>query len=146
MCPGRCGARATGSSPHSSSPCGPTPEETRKKFARRVLGNTAGGVVTALLLLAHPGPYAVAAVVGVSGALAYAFRPANYTYWALASPVLLLLLSDYGEPLPWWAAAVRAGLNALGGCVALLATRWLWPGADPRAGQDPDRGEGVPRP
>ncbi|MBH1932970.1 FUSC family protein [Streptomyces sp. AV19] len=107
----------------------PTPEETRTRFAQRIVGNTAGGVVTALLLLSSPGPYAVAAVVGVSGALAYAFRTANYTYWALASPVLLLLLSDYGEPLPWWAAAVRAGLNALGGCVALLATRWLWPGA-----------------
>ncbi|WP_372404762.1 FUSC family protein [Streptomyces luteireticuli] len=120
----------------------PTPEETRTKFAQRIVGNTAGGVVTALLLLAHPGPYAVAAVVGVSGALAYAFRPANYTYWALASPVLLLLLSDYGEPLPWWAATVRVGLNALGGCVALLATRWLWPGTGTRAGDGP--GEGTP--
>ncbi|KNB50500.1 FUSC family protein [Streptomyces caatingaensis] len=113
----------------------PTPEETRVKFAKRIVGNTAGGVAAALLLLAHPGPYAVAAVVGLSGALAYAFRTANYAYWALASPVLLLLLSDYGEPLPWWAAGVRVGLNLLGGCLALCATRWLWP---PRPAPAPD--------
>ncbi|RLU83629.1 hypothetical protein CTZ27_28485 [Streptomyces griseocarneus] len=108
----------------------PTAEETRVKSAKRLLGNSLGGVVAALLLLCRPGPYAVAGIVGVSGAAAYAFRPVNYAYWTSASPVLLLLLSDFGRPLPWSAAVVRVGLNLLGGIVAVLATRWLWPGSD----------------
>ncbi len=105
----------------------PTPQGTRVKSAKRLLGNSVGGVVAAALLLARPSAYAVAAVVGVSGALAYAFRPANYAYWALASPVLLLLLSDFDEPVPWYAAVVRVALNLLGGFIAVLAHRWLWP-------------------
>ncbi|MYT29638.1 FUSC family protein [Streptomyces sp. MspMP-M5] len=111
----------------------PTPEGTRTKSEKRVLGNSLGGVVAAVLLLARPGAYAVAAVVGISGALAYAFRPANYAYWALASPVLLLLLSDFDKPMPWYAAVVRVVLNLLGGLLAVLAHRWLWPAAS-RAG------------
>ncbi|MFF4407553.1 FUSC family protein [Streptomyces sp. NPDC001404] len=105
----------------------PTRGETRTKAVKRLVGNALGGVVAALLLLGHPGPAAVAAVVGVSGAVAYTFRPANYAYWSLASPVLLLLLSDYGRPLPWWAAAVRAAMVLAGGSLAVLASRWLWP-------------------
>ncbi|WP_414170414.1 FUSC family protein [Streptoverticillium reticulum] len=105
----------------------PTRGETRTKAVKRLIGNALGGVVAALLLLGHPGPAAVAAVVGVSGAVAYTFRPANYAYWSLASPVLLLLLSDYGRPLPWWAAAVRAAMVLAGGSLAVLASRWLWP-------------------
>lgn len=108
----------------------PTPEGTRTKSAKRLLGNSVGGVVAAGLLLAHPGAYAVAAVVGVSGAAAYAFRPANYAYWALASPVLLLLLSDFDESVPWYAAVVRVALNLLGGLITVLAHRWLWPAND----------------
>ncbi|WP_171168190.1 FUSC family protein [Streptomyces sp. I05A-00742] len=117
----------------------PTREETGVKFAKRLIGNSLGGVAAALLLLCHPGPYTVAALVGASGAAAYAFRPANYAYWALASPTLLLLLSDFDEPVPWYATVVRVALNLAGGCVALLATRWLWPA--PRA----DGGRGGAR-
>lgn len=108
----------------------PTRGETRTKALKRLVGNALGGVVAALLLLCHPGPAAVAVIVGVSGAVAYTFRPANYAYWSLASPVLLLLLSDYGRPLPWWAAVVRAAMVLAGGILAVLASRGLWPAED----------------
>lgn len=105
----------------------PTRGETRTKAVKRLVGNALGGVVAALLLLCRPSPAGLVAIVGVSGAVAYTFRPANYAYWSLASPVLLLLLSDYGRPLPWWAAAVRAAMVLAGGTLAVLASRWLWP-------------------
>ncbi|MEU1818905.1 FUSC family protein [Streptomyces roseifaciens] len=108
----------------------PTGRETRTKAVKRLVGNALGGAVAALLLLCRPGPAAVAVLVGVSGAVAYTFRPANYAYWSLASPVLLLLLSDYDCPLPWWAAVVRVGMVLSGGAVAVLASRWLWPAPD----------------
>ncbi|MGI5336184.1 FUSC family protein [Streptomyces sp. CA-181903] len=123
----------------------PTPEETRTKFAKRLVGNSLGGVAAALILLCDPGPYAVAALVGVSGAAAYAFRPADYVYWSLASPVLLLLLSDFDEPVPWYATAVRVALNLAGGCVALLATRLLWPTTRAAAAARSARGRGRSR-
>ncbi|WP_367133865.1 MULTISPECIES: FUSC family protein [Streptomyces] len=108
----------------------PTRRETRTKAVKRLVGNALGGVVAALLLLCRPEPAAVAVLVGISGTVAYTFRPANYAYWSLASPVLLLLLSDYDSPLPWWAAVVRVGMVLSGGAVAVLASRWLWPGQD----------------
>ncbi|PNE34682.1 hypothetical protein AF335_09190 [Streptomyces eurocidicus] len=105
----------------------PTPEATRAKGVKRVLGNTVGGIATALILIPRPDPTAVAVTVGLAGAAAYGGRPANYLYWTLAAPLLLLLLSDYDRQVPWYAAAVRAGLNILGGALALTAARWLWP-------------------
>ncbi|MGA5135203.1 FUSC family protein [Streptomyces olivoreticuli] len=105
----------------------PTPEATRTKGVKRVLGNTVGGIATALILITQPGPTAVAGTVALAGAAAYCWRPANYLYWTLAAPLLLLLLGDYDRAVPWYAAAVRAGLNILGGALALTAARWLWP-------------------
>ncbi|WKK24374.1 FUSC family protein [Streptomyces olivoreticuli] len=105
----------------------PTPEATRTKGVKRVLGNTVGGIATALILITQPRPTAVAATVALAGAAAYCWRPANYFYWTLAAPLLLLLLGDYDQPVPWYAAAVRVGLNILGGALALTAARWLWP-------------------
>lgn len=111
----------------------PTTAATRTRAVQRVTGNSLGGILTALVLLTGPGPIAVALIVGCTGALAYGARPANYLYWALATPLLLLLLSDFSEPMPWYGAATRASLNLLGGLLALAATRWLWP--QPVAGQ-----------
>ncbi|MFI9201158.1 FUSC family protein [Streptomyces sp. NPDC053048] len=122
----------------------PTPEATRTKGTKRVLGNTIGGIATALILLAEPGLTAVAVIVGLAGAAAYCWRPANYLYWALAAPILLLLLGDYDRPVPWYAAAVRVGLNILGGALALTAARWLWP-TRPRRTAPPTQG-GTRRP
>lgn len=104
----------------------PTAQATRTRVVHRVVGNSLGGVAAALVLLTHPGPVTVAVIVGIAGALGYGARPAHYLYWALATPLLLLLLSDYSDPMPWYGAVSRAVLNVLGGLLALAATRWLW--------------------
>lgn len=94
---------------------------------RRLVGNSLGGVAAAVALVSHPGPWAVAVVLAVCSGLAYALRPANYLYWCLLLPPLLLLLSDFDDPLPWHAAAVRAGLVLLGGVMAAVFAHWRWP-------------------
>ncbi|MDX3239123.1 FUSC family protein [Streptomyces sp. ME03-5709C] len=105
----------------------PSPEATRTRVRQRVVGNTLGGVTAAVALVFHPGPWAITVVVAVCSGLAYALRPANYLYWCLLLPPLLLLLSDFDDPLPWYAAAVRAGLVLLGGVMAAVFARWRWP-------------------
>ncbi|MFI2009262.1 FUSC family protein, partial [Streptomyces jumonjinensis] len=109
----------------------PTPEATQTKARQRIIGNTLGGIAAALVLLTHPGPWAVTAVVAAAGTLAYALRPANYLYWCLAFPLLLLLLTDFGRPTPWYAAAVRAGLVLAGALISIAASRHLWPPGHP---------------
>ncbi|MET7495148.1 FUSC family protein [Streptomyces sp900116325] len=104
-----------------------TPEATQAKARQRIVGNTLGGIAAALVLLTHPGPWAVTATVAATSTLAYALRPANYLYWCLAFPLLLLLLTDFDRPTPWYTAAVRAGLVLVGAVVSVLASRWLWP-------------------
>ncbi|MCD9145734.1 FUSC family protein [Streptomyces albireticuli] len=105
----------------------PTSEATQSKARQRIVGNTLGGIAAALVLLTHPGPWAVAGVVAGAGTLSYALRPANYLYWCLAFPLLLLLLTDFDRSMPWYTAAVRAGLVLAGAVVSVLASRWLWP-------------------
>jgi hypothetical protein len=105
----------------------PTPEATQAKARQRIVGNTLGGIAAALALLAHLGPWAITAIVALASTLAYALRPANYLYWCLAFPLLLLLLTDFDRPTPWYTAVVRAGLVLAGAVISVLASRWLWP-------------------
>ncbi|GAA2658411.1 FUSC family protein [Streptomyces lunalinharesii] len=109
----------------------PTPEGTRAKTRQRVIGNTLGGVVGTLLVLFRPGQLTVALLIGAVGTLAYALRPANYLYWCLAFPMLLLLMDAYREPVPWYTAVVRVALVLAGGLLAVFATRWPRPPAPP---------------
>ncbi|MFF2554465.1 FUSC family protein [Nocardia sp. NPDC058058] len=105
----------------------PTSEQTRAKGLQRTVGNSLGGVVTALILITNPGTITVAIGVGLAAVFGYGWRPANYLYWSLAAPALLLLLADYSTPMPWYDGALRAALNALGALIAYHSTRWLWP-------------------
>ncbi|MFD9715770.1 FUSC family protein [Streptomyces sp. NPDC059076] len=105
----------------------PTPEATQARARQRIVGNTLGAIAAALVLLTHPGPWAVTAVVAAAATLAYALRPANYLYWCLAFPLLLLLLTDFDHPTLWYAAAVRAGLVLAGALISIAASRHLWP-------------------
>jgi hypothetical protein len=102
----------------------PTREATALKARQRGIGNSLGGIAAALALAVHPGAWAISVLVAVTGTLAYALRPANYLYWCLAFPPLLLLLTDFDNPLPWYVAGVRATLVLAGGGLAVLASRW----------------------
>ncbi|WP_188279016.1 FUSC family protein [Streptomyces sp. CBMA370] len=118
----------------------PTARATRLKGARRVLGNTLGGVAAAVLLLLRPGPVTVAVVIGLVGAAGYAWAPVDSLSWSLASPLLMLPLADFARHVPWYAAGIRAGLSVLGAVLALLAARLLWPVPEPPVPEPPAPG------
>lgn len=105
----------------------PTPDATGTRYAKRMLGGLVGGVLTALILLGHPSAPVTALFVGVAGVLAHTYRGANYTYWAIWTPMMFLLLADFSHPEPWTVSLARMAMNLAGGLVALLAARWLWP-------------------
>lgn len=68
-------------------------------------------------------------MVAAASTLAYALRPANYLYWCLAFPLLLLLITDFDHPTPWYAAVVRAALVLAGALISIAAARHLRPPA-----------------
>ena len=101
-----------------------THQATRARARDRAVGNIAGCLLAALLLSLHPTVWALVAILAASAIVAYGLRPANYLYWALAFPVLVLTLADIGQPVTADTAAVRAGLVVAGGLFA-LAVSWL---------------------
>jgi hypothetical protein len=101
-----------------------THQATRARTRDRAVGNIAGCLLAALLLSLHPTVWALVAILAASAIVAYGLRPANYLYWALAFPVLVLTLADIGQPVTADTAAVRAGLVVAGGLFA-LAVSWL---------------------
>ncbi|MEV5502407.1 FUSC family protein [Nonomuraea fuscirosea] len=105
----------------------PTQEATGTRYAKRLLGNVLGSALTALILLGHPSALVTALCVGGAGVLAHTYRAANYTYWSIWMPMMLLLLSDFSHPEPWDASLLKMAMNAAGGLAAVLAARWLWP-------------------
>lgn len=99
-----------------------THQATRARARDRAVGNIAGCLLAALLLSLHPTVWVLVAILAVSATVAYGLRPANYLYWALAFPVLVLTLAGIGQPVTAGTAAVRAGLVVAGGLFALAAS------------------------
>ncbi|MFI9596063.1 FUSC family protein [Nonomuraea sp. NPDC052265] len=116
----------------------PTTEATGTRYAKRLLGNVLGSGITALILLGHPSAVVTALCVGGAGVLAHTYRAANYTYWSIWMPMMLLLLSDFSRPEPWDASLIKMAMNVVGGLAAVLGARWLWPA--PGAGRDGSAG------
>ncbi|MEV7598906.1 FUSC family protein [Kitasatospora sp. NPDC089797] len=118
---------------------------TGVKAGKRVVGNSVGAVaVTAVLLLA-PSPPVLAVVTGCCALAAFTVRPANYLYWAMCAPPLLILLEDMAKPMSWSAGAVRVLLNVLGGVLAVTAVHLHRSGASrcPCPGRGTDRPAGA---
>ncbi|MGI5274131.1 FUSC family protein [Nonomuraea sp. CA-218870] len=104
-----------------------TPEGMTIRYAQRMLGGTVGSAIAALILIGHPSTLVTAFCVGAAGALAHTYRAANYTYWSIWMPVMVLLLADFGHPEPWTASVIRLAMNFAGGLAAIAAVRYLWP-------------------
>jgi uncharacterized membrane protein YccC len=100
-----------------------THQATLARARDRAVGNIAGCLLAALLLSLHPTVWVLVAILAVSAIVAYGLRPANYLYWALGFPILVLTLADIGQPVTAGTAAVRAGLVVAGGLFA-LAVSW----------------------
>jgi hypothetical protein len=99
-----------------------THQATLARARNRAVGNIAGCLLAGFLLWLHPTVWVLVAILVVSAIVAYGLRPANYLYWAVAFPILVLTLADIGQPVTPGTAAVRAGLVVAGGLFALAAS------------------------
>ncbi|MGE2712484.1 FUSC family protein [Mycolicibacterium litorale] len=92
---------------------------TRVRLVQRLCGNTAGAVIAAVLLGAHPAVPVAVAVTVLLFLLAVALRPVNYTWWAITGPPVLLVISEYPHWFPWYEGAVRLAMNLLGAAIVV---------------------------
>lgn len=101
---------------------------TRVRLVQRLCGNTAGAVLAAALLGAHPAVPVAVAVTVLLFLLAVALRPVNYTWWAVTGPPVLLVVSEYPQWFPWYEGGVRLAMNLLGAAIVVLVV-FVAPGA-----------------
>jgi uncharacterized membrane protein YccC len=99
---------------------------TTQKALQRVLGTILGGVVAAALSALFHSFAAVAVLVAVFTALCVALLPLNYgAYAVFGTPAFVLLAeSSVGD---WHLAGIRIVNTLIGGALALIGARFLWP-------------------
>ncbi|MCW2914888.1 MAG: hypothetical protein JWN52_2956 [Actinomycetia bacterium] len=110
--------------------------ETVEMVVQRIGGGALGGVLAAVLLSLAPGKTALALIIVCMVWIAFTLRPINYTVWTFSLTPLIMMILDFGAPVPWSEAVIRIFLNIGGGVLAVLAARLLWPSAgvhDPSA-------------
>lgn len=100
---------------------------TRQKAWQRVIGTIVGAAVAAALSALFAGSWAVMVLVFIFTALCVALLPVNYgAYAVLGTPAFVLLAeATTGE---WHLAGLRIVNTFIGGILALLGARLLWPG------------------
>jgi Fusaric acid resistance protein-like len=109
----------------------PSWSHTRSRVVKRLIGMTAGCLLSAVLIVAtHEHGVALAAAIVVCATIGRPMRGFNYGYWPIFATPVLLLLIETGVALDLGDIAVRLLDNALGAAVALVATAFIWP--DPR--------------
>jgi uncharacterized membrane protein YccC len=105
---------------------------TARRGRERLAGTVLGGVVAALLAAVLRDRLQMAAAMFPLAVLAVALRPVHYGLFTFfLTPVFVLL----AEPAvgDWRLAAVRIGDTMLGGLLAVVASRLLWPKWEHRA-------------
>lgn len=108
---------------------------TWQRSLERVGGTLLGGAVAAALSAVARSRVHVAGLLPVLGALALAVRQVSYAvYIAVYTPTVILLVESIrpGQSQVRIAAA-RAGFTILGGLIAIVANRLLWPAWEPDA-------------
>jgi hypothetical protein len=101
---------------------------TRVRLVQRLCGNTAGAVLAAALLGAHPAVPVAVVVTVLLFLLAVALRPVNYTWWAVTGPPVLLVVSEYPQWFPWYEGGVRLAMNLVGAAIVVVVV-FAAPGA-----------------
>jgi uncharacterized membrane protein YccC len=99
---------------------------TRQKALQRVVGTIIGGAVAAGLSALFGGSGIVIILIFAFTSLCVAFLPVNYgAYSIFGTPAFVLLAeSSIGD---WHLAGVRIVNTIVGGALALLGSRLLWP-------------------
>lgn len=100
---------------------------TRQKALQRVVGTIVGAAVAAVATALLHGAIAVMVLVGIFTVLCVALLPLNYgAYAVFGTPAFVLLAeSSTGD---WHLAGLRVVNTLIGGGLALVGSRLLWPG------------------
>jgi uncharacterized membrane protein YccC len=102
---------------------------TSLKALQRVLGTVLGGILTAGLGAVFHDPRAILPLAFVFACLSVALLPLNYAAFSvfLTPTFVLLAEASVGD---WHLAGVRILNTLLGGVLALLGARFLWPSSE----------------
>jgi uncharacterized membrane protein YccC len=99
---------------------------TSVRAVQRVLGTVVGGVLTAGLAALFHDPRAIFALVFVFAILSVALLPLNYAAFSVFLTPTFVLLAEASTG-DWHLAGVRILNTVLGGGLALVGSRVLWP-------------------
>lgn len=102
---------------------------TTQRAIQRILGTVLGGVVAAALSALFHDPAAILALIAFFVAMCIALLPLSYAAFSVFVTPAFVLLVDVGVG-DWRLAGVRVLNTVLGGVLALLASRALWPEAE----------------
>jgi len=109
----------------------PYTSATTNRALQRVLGTVLGAVVTALLGAAFHDPRAVLVLSFISAAACIALLPMNYAAYSVFLTPTFVLLAEAGAG-DWHLASTRVINTLLGGALALVGARLLWPSPESR--------------
>lgn len=99
---------------------------------QRVAGTVLGGIVAAVLAATIKHPLGIFLLIFVFTSVGVSFLPLNYGAYSMLQTPTYVLLSEMGTG-DWHLAETRVVNTLLGGALALLGTRFLWPGAEWKA-------------
>jgi uncharacterized membrane protein YccC len=99
---------------------------TSVRAVQRMLGTVVGGILTAGLAALFHDPRAIVALVFVFAILSVALLPLNYAAFSVFLTPTFVLLAE-ATTGDWHLAGVRILNTVLGGLLALVGSRLLWP-------------------
>jgi uncharacterized membrane protein YccC len=99
---------------------------TTQRAVQRVVGTVLGGLLTAALGALFHDPRAILALSFIFAATCVALLPVNYAAFSIFLTPTFVLLAEAGAG-DWHLAGTRVGNTLLGGALALLGSRLLWP-------------------
>lgn len=106
---------------------------TRLRVAQRLLGNTVGALLVALIMAAGPSGATMGVLAAAGFCVAFALRSINYLWWAVAAPPVLLIIGDFPQAHTWYEGAVRVGLGAVGAVIVWAVFRLTRSGPERRS-------------
>jgi len=99
---------------------------TRQKAFQRVAGTILGGVVAAVLSALFAGSGAIVVFIFIFTVLCVALLPVNYGAYAIFGTPAFVLLAESSAG-NWHLAGLRVINTLIGGALALIGARLLWP-------------------
>ncbi|HUR94699.1 MAG TPA: FUSC family protein, partial [Gemmatimonadales bacterium] len=99
---------------------------TSRRALQRVLGTILGGALTAGLAALFQDPLAILGLAFVFSAVSVALLPLNYAAFSVFLTPTFVLLAEASAG-DWHLAGVRISNTLVGGALAVLGSRFLWP-------------------